>query len=272
MNTTLREFLQMADDTHMYIEKYGMALRDSILEERIRQLKINIKNIQSVAKRMADISNIANEMLLKRKRPGGMIQIDPHPTSNDHAVLRTTDPESKAIIGDIKIPVRCVDSLAEIPVSHVYYVRNIKQYAVNISGVNFKGSLSNIIDPTKQPLDRTSRCEYGIHCRNFSKRQTCKYYHEPEDYIKLGFEVPDDCCQNYTVGSWLYSRNKNSHAYFARHIGSRDSLLNDLRSLRGLQYREEIANREGQFIHDLLILQIVHSAGMLERYPHWNKK
>ena len=46
-------------------------------------------------------------------------------------------------------------------------------------------------------------------------------------------------------------------------------MIYDLNTLKRVQYREEITNREGQLIHDLLIYMILNARGLLERYPHW---
>ena len=204
---------------------------------------------------MADVSNIINQYILYRKQSNKekAQHIDPYPTENDHGSLRTMFPsksESKQIVGNIAINVKYVPSTSDIPVNNLYYVESTKQYAINIAGIIIKGDLSNIVD---YQTPNSARCEYGIDCRSFKKGQPCKYYHDPEDYLKLGFKCPESATRNFTVGSWLYSKNKRPKTYFTRHIGSKDSILDDLATLKKLQYREEISNREGQLIHDLLI-------------------
>lgn len=269
MDITLREYLQMADDTHNFVDKFAVGLKLSDLEEKVLELQTHIKNIQSVARRMADVSNICNQMVLyNKKRDGSVKYINPYPTENDHAVLRINEPdEKKEIIDNVYIPVRHVKTTTEIPVSNIYYVENIKQYVINIAGVNIRGNLANIC---KYQHVKSARCEYGRLCNSLKNKTRCNYYHEPEDYIKTNMEVPDEP-RNFTVGSWLYSKNRNPRTYFTRHIGSKDTLIRDLHMLKTIQYREEISNREGQLIHDLLIYMILHNKGLLERYPHWNR-
>lgn len=270
MDITLREYLSNADKAHDYVEKFCIAMPIDKLEEKVYQLQISIKNIQAVAKRIADVSNIINQYILYRKHNKNREMLDPYPTENDHAVLRTKYPakeESKDIIGDIKLPVKIVENLSDIPVSNLYYVNTLKQYAINIAGVTIKGGLANIVD---YQTEKSARCEYGIECKSFKKNGTCKYFHDSEDYIKLGISIPENGnTRNFTIGSWLYSRNRRPKTYFTRHIGSKDALLNDLSMLKKIQYREEISNREGQLIHDLLIYMILNNRGFLEKYPHW---
>jgi len=267
LDISLRNCLALADDAHAYVEKYCILMSKDQLEEKIHTLQSTIKNIQAVAKRMADVSNIINRILLSRKPATITETIDPYPTHRDHAVLRSLYPtESRELVKGIKIPVKIVDSEKEIPLSHIYYVKDIDQYAINIEGLIIKGNLSNIVE-YKAPL--SSRCEYGTSCNSFRKNKPCSYYHDPEDYIKLNLPVPANNIRNFTVGSWLYSRNKKPRTYFTRHVGSRDTLVNDIESLRKIQYREEISNREGQLVHDLLVYMVLHNQGFIERYSHW---
>lgn len=277
MDITLREYLSAADAAHDYVDKLGIILSVDKLEEKVAALQLSIKNIQAVAKRMADVSNIINQVILHRKAIipnkipsyAKLATVDPYPTENDHAVLRTVYPakeESRSVVPGVTIPVRHVEHLHQIPISSIYYVNSTKQYAINISGIVLKGDLANIVE---YQTEKSARCEYGTECKSFKNCTACKYYHDAEDYIKLSLPVPDDNTRCFTVGSYLYSKNKRPKTYFTRHIGSKDSLLYDLDTLKTIQYREEVANREGQLIHDLLIYLILHHKGLLERYPHW---
>jgi hypothetical protein len=270
MDITLREYLAMADVIHDQVIKFGVAMRPEKLQEKVNELHIGIKNIQSVAKRMADVANITNQLALFMKPKVSLEMVNPYPTANDHAVLRVHEPDEKMdVLEGIEIPVKIVTSCSEIPINHIYYIEDLKQYAINVAGVIIKGNLGNIVE---YQTERSARCEYGIKCKSFDKDIPCKYYHDPEDYIARGILVPE-LLRNYTVGSWMYSKNKRSaKTYFTRHIGNRATMRYDLAMLKRLQYREEVANREGQLIHDLITYMILHSKGMLERYPHWKRK
>ena len=267
MDKTLREYLTIADNIHEYLDKYFICLSNKIIEEKIIELQSNIKTIQSVAYQLANVSNIATRELIKRSKPITK-PINPYPTDEDIGILRSLNPsEHKEIIKGINVPIKKVKSITDIPISSLYYVENIKQYAINIEGIIIKGNIGNIVD---YQVENSVKCEYGADCKSILRNIKCSYYHDPEDYIKHNLEVPDTI-KNFTVGSWVYSKSHKPKTYFARHVGSRDRLIQDLRTLKLVQYREEISNRESQLIHDLLIYLILNSKGLLERYKPWKK-
>jgi hypothetical protein len=273
MDRTLREYLQQADDLHEYLEKYCIALTAEQIEEKIIELQTSIKSLQTVAYQLANISNIANRVVLRKRKAKKSITdkksvyVDPYPKYTDVGTLRTLYPvENKELIKGVQIPVKIIESVKEIPVSHLYYVRNINQYALNVEGIIIRGDLCNIVD---YQSERSAKCEYGINCKCFTNKTTCPYYHDPDDFIYHGLEVEQQS-RNFTVGSWIYSKKKTPKTYFARHLGSKDRLIYDLNTLKRVQYKEEISNREGQLIHDLLIYMILNARGLLERYPKFD--
>ena len=268
MDLTLRDYLSKADDMHNQMFKFGIALSSDKLSANINTLRKYIKNIQAVSKRMADVSNIINHVLNIKNNKLNIQYVDPYQTTNDHAVLRTMYPSDKdkiQITEYTTLPIRTIESPSDIPISYLYYIKSHKQYAINIAGVIIKGTLGNIVD---YKTTQSARCEYGIKCKSFEKNIKCQYYHDPEDYIKFGKDVPT-IIRNFTVGSWMYSKNRKPKKYFTRHIGSLDTLDFDIKQLKRISFREEISTREGQLMHDLLIYMISHSHGLLERYPSW---
>ena len=274
MDRTLRSFLQQADDLHESLEKYCVALTAEQIEEKVLELQSAMKTIQSVVYQMANVSNIATRVANRKRKTKAKNEtsdrpvIDPYPTEHDIGTLRSVNPqESKEIMTGITIPIRTVATAKEIPVSNLYYVEEMKQYAINIEGIILRGDLCNITD---YQTELSAVCEYGISCKSFQKHTKCPYYHDPSDYIYHKQEIPTSR-RNFTIGSWIYSKKKTPKTYFTRHLGSRDRLMYDLATLKRVQYREEIYNREGQLIHDLLIYMILNSKGLLERYPHWQK-
>lgn len=300
MDKSLREYLKQADLVHEFMEKFAIALSPKQLEEKITELQVSIKSLQAVSKRIADITNIAMRLYKHKtiKRVTALSNksiildksnttvdksitldksnttkpnkfLDPYPTMEDHGTLRTLYPEEKkAVVGDLFIPIRTVSNTSEIPVSNLYYVDSLKQYAINVNGIIIKGELGNIVD---YKTKNSNRCEYGTECKSFNKDKGCSYYHPPEDYIKNKKPV-QTTDRNFTAGSWIYSKTKTPKTYFCRHMGSKDRVMYDLNTLKKVQYREEIFNREGQLVHDLLIYLILNSKGLLERYPHWIAK
>lgn len=284
MDKPLRYFLQRGDEIHNFVIKFGIGINEIDIENKINEIQIYIKEIQSVSKRLADISNYINILLRQKKeilntytkdikkkiKKKNDTNIIIFPNENDHAVIRMKYPninESKMIVDNINLPIKIVDDLNQIPINNLFYIKSLNQYAINIEGVIIKGNLANIVE---YKTKNSARCEYGIECKSLKNNINCNYYHDVEDFLKLNLKIPDDnYVRNYTAGSFLYCKNKKHKNYYTRHIGSKDNLLQDLQSLKKIQFREEIYNREGQLIHDLLIYMILHNKGLLERYPHW---
>jgi hypothetical protein len=267
MDKTLREYLEMANSIHAHIDQFILIIKPDELEEKISTLHKGIKTIQSIAKRMADVSNICNHHLLRKKKSGYIPKyVDPYPKSTDYGVLNMQFPRAHTtILPEIKIPVKIVKQPHEVPPISLYYISSLRQYAININGILIKGNIANI-KPPGNPL--TTKCQYGINCKSFIKKQECKYYHDPEDYIKMGLSPPDRV-RNFTPGSWIYSRTLTPKTYFCRHTGSYDTLEIDIRNLRKVQYQDEISNREYQLIHDLLIYLTLCSKGLVPKYAKW---
>jgi hypothetical protein len=263
MNRTIKDFLEEANQYHTLVEKYGIALSNEKLQNIILTLQSNIRTIQAVSKRIADISNVVNDFVIKRKNPQQIKYIDPYPSENDHTTLTNLQAEEKSeLLPNISIPIKRVPSSAYITPQPIYFLEDVQLYAININGVILKGDLANISD---YRTTHTALCEYGVKCRSI---QTCKYYHDVEDYKKLSLPVPKNK-RNFTVGSWIYSKNRNPKTYFTRHVGGANTLIDDLKCIRKIQYKEEIINREGQLIHDLLIYMVLLQQGLIDKYVKW---
>ena len=83
-------------------------------------------------------------------------------------------------------------------------------------------------------------------------------------FINNNISVPNDNVRNFTIGSWIYTKNK--YKYYARHIGSRDKLSIDIKLLKLSQYHNEVNNRECQLMHDLLIYMILNSFSLISNF------
>lgn len=266
MDKTIRQYLTEADATQDFVEKFWTCMDKEQFESKITELQSKIKTLQVVAYHMASISNYITRFAHK-KITKEIAHIDPYPTSNDVCALKfNNNEEKKEIIADVTIPVKEVDRITDIPVSKLYYIKELKQYAINVEGIIIKGELANI---TNYKSENSAKCEYGIECKSFTKNQECKYYHDPEDFIHWKKPIPNRC-RNFTVGSWIY--DSNHKAYYTRHIGGKNTLDKDLMFIKKIQYKDEISNREGQLIHDLLIYMILNSKGLISKYQNWISK
>jgi hypothetical protein len=271
MDNTIRELLEMAEEEYKTIETYAILIKPPDLEAKINKLQTIIKHLQSTAKRIADISNSMNQLLLyKTNNKERKNIIDPYPTPTRHSLLRAEYPLSESSIKiNERLPpvtIKKVNSIGEIPISPLYYIAPIDTFAININGIVIKGTPSNIVP---YGTGKSALCQYGLECNSLKKRKEnpkcdCKYFHPTEDYIKMNTIPPRPNTRNFTVGSYIYTKNKAAKTGFMRHVGSIDTIAEDIFKLRQIQYKEEINNREGQLIHDLLIYMLLHHTGYVE--------
>jgi len=68
MDKTLNYYINYSNETQHLFVKNGTNLSITKLKNNIHEIQIMIKNIQTVAKKLANVSNIANELILQRKR------------------------------------------------------------------------------------------------------------------------------------------------------------------------------------------------------------
>ncbi len=285
MDKTLRQYLSEANDFHQYLDKNFLLMNNSAIEEKILELKSNIKTLQTVVYQLANISNIAIRSMYAKKDLIKNISINVEnintvPNFYDVGTLISLNEESNIkITENISIPAAIVEKVDDIPLNKLYYVKDINQFAINIGGLIIQGNLGNISNYGEK---LTTRCEYGTDCKSLQKyadlyKETgttidlpCNYYHDVDDYKKLNLPI-SNIPRNFTTGSWLYSTNKTTKTYFTRHIGSKENLEYDLSTIKQIQYKEEIFNREGQLIHDLIIYIILNNKKMLNRHVPWKK-
>lgn len=271
MNITLESIVEKGSVILDYFNNLNIVCSVENLEDKVVELQSNIKLLQTVSMYLANISNNINKFIIRKKRqkkiPISNKYIETNPTIYDVGTLTSANPsETKEIEKSIFIPAITVQNIEDVPTYNIYYVEDIKQYCINIAGILIRGDLCNIVD---YQTEKSAECEYGSSCNSFKTGEPCKYYHDVRDYQSNNKPVPIDNHRNFTVGSWIYSKTKNPRTYFARHLGSKDRLLYDLQTLKYVQYKNEISNREGQLIHDLLIYMILNNQGLLKNHPHW---
>lgn len=263
LNDFINESEHILENVHMKYSAYSVdQLADTIVD-----IQSKIKIIQSIAKRMANISNSLNIIVLARSNEldHSINYIDPNPNDSDYVPLVLHSNETKNI-EEQKINTKSVPTISDIPKSYIYYVEDIKQYAININSVIIKGNIGNIC---KYSAKNTTKCQYEKNCLSFKKNTKCKYYHESEEYIHHNKPVPDDNYRNFTPGSWIYSTNNSDKTKSMRHVGSRNKLDTDLIKLTEPRFNAELNNREPQLMHDLLIYMILCRKGMIRKYNMW---
>ena len=261
---SIKDLLTHVDCMYAEVDRCAIFISSEDLEAKVATVQSMIKDIQSVAKYMADISNEINQIAIFKKKQFDSNKrnnqitkyVNPYPQSRDHAVVRVkyADVEHE-IAPNVSIPVCVVENESSIPITHIYYIKQLNTYAINIDGVLIKGEVCDILPYGSA---RTAICSYGDACK---RKLTCQYYHE-KDGLKRAF----------TPGSWIYNDTAlrtRPAKYYTRHIGNRARLGIDMKLMSKSHYTEEVKTRECQLIHDLLIYMALNKHGMLADYKQW---
>lgn len=110
------------------------------------------------------------------------------------------------------------------------YDKNNNAYSININGIVIKGNLGKIYNINDKNIINT------VVCNNSScKRNKC---------------IHNMLNRNYFNNSWTY----NPSSKYARKIGGRDTLIEDLNRLSLQEKKYEYDLRSSQLIHDIIIL------------------
>jgi len=262
MDNTLSDFLKKSDTISNKLYTKGICLQSDEISDYIKTLYKDIKMIQSISRRLADVANMCKEFI-PNKDINTITKVDPLPTAEDHSISRCyMKTEKKSLVDDLTINVNVVNSIDLIPVSNLYYVNDINQFAVNINGIVIKGNLAIIKNKKSK---KSKQCSHGIKCDQI-KNNKCLYYHPPDDYKKLSLKIPEDN-RVFSPSSWVYNGNKNKK--YIRKLGGKNTIVEDLKYIKKTNDFNELFNREGQLIHDILLYNILHQEKMLVKYSYW---
>ena len=321
MDKTLYFYMQYAIEMQNLFVKHGVEMSITKLKNNINEIQTHIKNIQTVAKKLADVSNIANELVLQRKRnilksnlnstnstnlksnlnstnltnstnlnnSTNLTTINLFPSEKDFTILLNKYDNTKINIIDNyneSIPVKIVDSVNDVPINYIYYIKNIKQFGYNINGLTITGNIGNIFNKDhKNEIDKHNLtiCKYGIECKNINKEKKCNYYHDPNDIINLNNKkiinnenkdiLLSNNIFNFTNGGWIYDGNiLNDKTKNMRHIGGRNTIKYDLEVIKNNieLYQDEIEKRKAQSMHDIIILAYLLNNQYMSDYLYWN--
>jgi hypothetical protein len=276
MDKSLYEILKRAD--FIFDEINNSIPSKKTLKSYIEELQLSIRTIQSVAMRMADISNTIQRNIDNREKTFGLSkpilkEIDPFPCHNDHVILRGKYVYDKCeIMQNLHVPAKKVQDISQIPISNLYYVENLQQFAISVNGMIITGNLGSFSEKT-----RVAHCKYGTKCRNILESHKCEYYHNAQDIAatmsktqpeELKKALVQNVC-NFSPGAWIYTphlRKKTNECM--RHIGGRDTILYDLEIIKNdkFAYNLEIRRRQAQIMHDYITLCILLSKGFVPEY------
>lgn len=259
----IEEYLYLGEEILATIREKNLDLPTAYLKEKSELLQGIIKTIQIISRRLADIGNVVNQVLYLKSRKFHS-HIDPYPYPGEHGCLVGVGRTKKEVVPGLDLPVSIVDDEKEIPSNiSLYYLKASNQFAVQLNGFVISGNIGNLLQH-KGTL--TAACTYGDKCKNLLKRHSCTFHHDDIDYKRLQIKPPKNNFRNFTYGSWIYSRNKKG-SY--RHVGNRDTLIEDLSNTKNSDYSEELRTREAQLMHDILVYLSMIQFGMSHKFPDW---
>jgi hypothetical protein len=291
MDLTLQQYISKSDDIHRKLEGVDNLIQFLEMKKYIAELESMIKQIQTVSIKISNIHNICKnkykQRLLVFKKKINTLDIDEVPGTKDWTYINRNINKNSithSIAPDIDINIKTVKSLDEIPNTPIYWVSDIKQFAIHLNGVIFRGNIGNIYDKhniqTNSNINQTIICSYGNACQKLLHDKPCKFYHDPVELFqvlaekKISKKTYSSYCdkhRNFVNTSWMYiDMHHNQKNKSMRHFGSRNTLkhefnLMQINSSRGTDIN--ISNFRQQCMHDILVIFGLNQCGLLKDYP-----
>jgi hypothetical protein len=264
MNKTLSDYLLSANKVLEFFTTKSAIADNKLLHNKIITLQQDIQTIQTISRRIADISNICNRVLQFKIKDTNFVPeyIDPYPDKEAWANLEQKTYKKKSVTNGVDIPVKIVYDTSEIPNCPIYWISSSQQFAIRINGMLLSGNLGNICT---NGIDSNliSKCKNGSKCKKLSTGKKCKYYHNNEEVLAHNLE-PDILSwylsqrRQFTNGSWMYNFNKKSAS--GRKISSANNLIIDLHMAKNTNYNSEVVR--AQTLHDILLIACMNEFGI----------
>jgi len=145
--------------------------------------------------------------------------------------------EYKEVAPSVELPVLSVNTLDEVPLYSLYYVKSIDKMAINLNGLLLTSSgIGHVFNNNEKPYG-VIECNRGKECL---RGDACRFYH-------------NDGIRNFTNTSFIYTYSSPDKSPGMRHIGERDNIKPDL----ALLDESEITYRYAQTMHDILIAMVI---------------
>ena len=226
----------------------------------------NIKTIQAVSHRMACIYNMSKRKVSSVstfiEKEISSIDSETYPKSDDWKKLKNHTRSVEAAPG-IFINAITVPCLDEIPDTSIYFIDDLKQFAISINGTILRGNIGNIYEKIQTYKRNVYECKNYEKCKN--KNKLCNYFHDPLKLKNYGV-VSNYLSRNFMNSSWLHTDSlKTMKNINLRHFGNKNTLCNDLKLIKyDRTYKREISTRFSQSMHDLLIILSLDQYDLLD--------
>ena len=277
MDLTLTQIIDRTDEIHRQVDRLDNSV---VIFELIKDLDSMFRQLRSVGSKVSNIYNICNNKYKTITREYKKEE-NSTPDENWNCISRqiSSFTINKNLTKDIKINVKIVNDISEIPNTPLYWISNIKQFAIHLNGVIFRGNIGNIYNSNDIKMDKKLEnnqiviCKYGNNCKNIFENKICKFFHDPIDLLQLFnakkitaeiYNMYLEKNRNFVNTSWIYTEFPNSYNNNSmRHFGSRNILHHDLDLMKLNNNTREIDNFRQQCIHDILVVMGLNQFGLV---------
>ena len=280
MDKSLEYILEIANKIHneILINKSSVTLDDYI--SYLKQLKTYINHINFISNRIeqiyvscskeiySNLKNVNNSLSEKQIKRIGTENwskdiLGKENFESKKTIISNSNPLSKH--GNIVTNVKIVDNMNDIPNTQIYWINDIKQFGIRINNTIIRGNLGNInklVEKNSLSSINTKliECSFGSKCEKL-KNDECKFYHDPNDLIKINKKIHHPIIRNFSTSSWMYDAYNNRKNKQMRHIGSKETLILDINKLKNNKRNFEIETNKirNQCMHDILTLIVINN-------------
>ena len=270
MNITLKQYYDRANEIQKNISDSNFSLinlcnSDNYMNELLimeQYLEDTIKIIKNTKKKIFEQQHINKQI----------IEIIQEPLYTENAII------NKDLFPNDNKKIIEINSIEEIPENPLYWIKPLKQYAINIGGLILRGNIGTIYNNNITKLNKNIPnliyCKDKNTCKKILSGKLCKYYHDPQElyYLKTAGLITSNFMElqsksrNFINTSWIYTEYpENSSNSNMRHFGSYDTLVEFIQ-LAKLENNPNInlkyMNYADQCIHDILVMYSLYANGL----------
>ena len=275
MDLTMNQIIKRVDLILANVTKLNSIVNQTEIKKNILELNNMLNKVHNVGSKILNIYNICTNIYVSPIKTHSLnLTIDTIPNIPNN--ITNNNMTNTQLTYDIPVYSKTVNNIQDIPFTPLYWISNINQYAVNINGVILRGSIGNIYDKThiqsNKLINQVVICKKNNLCKNVLNNEICKFYHDPEDLLKLVklntitselFDKYKNLHRNYLNTDWIYTTRHSKNNNSMRHIGSRNTLTYDADLIKFNNNQHTIENFKQQCMHDILVVMGLNQTGLL---------
>ena len=283
MDLTLKQIINKVDLILCNVSKLNNIINQNEIKKYLAELNNILNQVQVVSAKTLNIYNICKNTYIMPTIIQSL-KLNTNDYNSDQKINQATIDTTiyKQLTYDIPICVKMVDNIKDIPFTPLYWVTQTNQFAININGVILRGSIGNIYDKShiqsSKIINQVVICKRNNLCPNLLNNAVCKFYHDPEDLLKLVnlnkisielFNKYKTLNRNYLNTDWIYTNQYNNNSM--RQFGSHNTLNYEFDMIKfnnstNTQKENDILsikNFKHQCMHDILVVMGLNQVGLI---------